>query len=149
MWPEFTTRMAKTGQTVGANVGLPDSIHEPETNEEHRCDNRRIAGGRSSQVEEMHLHMNPEDESSDRRGGRRRRTLKGARIIFNGGYSSFSCTVRNFSESGALLNFGDTLGIPAHFELDLEGTRRPCTVRWRDGGLLGVSFDDWDSRTGQ
>lgn len=93
--------------------------------------------------------MIAEGESSagaERRGGRRRRIFKGARIVFNGGFSSFSCTVRNLSDTGALLSFGDPLGIPAHFELELEpGRRRAVTVRWRSGGLMGVSFDDQDS----
>ena len=98
----------------------------------------------------MQLDMNPEDQGSERRDGRRRRMFKGARVVFNGGYSSFSCTIRNLTESGALLNFGDTLGIPSHFDLELEGgRRRPCTVRWRDGGLMGVSFDDCDGRSSE
>jgi hypothetical protein len=88
--------------------------------------------------------MTPEGKSSDRRGGRRARTLKGGRIVFNGGYSSFECTVRNLSDGGALLKFGDVLGIPNHFELETEmgKPRRKCTVRWRSGTLMGISFDD-------
>lgn len=72
----------------------------------------------------------------------RHRTLKGARIIFNDGYSVFDCTVRNVSEHGALLQLGDPLGIPTRFELDLDQRRWPCTVRWRSDKAIGVSFDD-------
>jgi hypothetical protein len=88
--------------------------------------------------------MSGDETQSDRRGGRRARTLKGGRIVFNGGYSSFECTIRNLSDSGALLKFGDVLGIPNHFELETETgrPRRKCTVRWRSGTLIGVSFSD-------
>jgi hypothetical protein len=87
--------------------------------------------------------MGPDDYQSERRGGRRMRTLKGARIVFNGGFSSFECTVRNMSEGGAMLQFGDVLGIPNHFELEMEPgrPRKNCTVHWRNGRTMGVSFD--------
>jgi hypothetical protein len=88
--------------------------------------------------------MSGDETQSERRRGRRARTLKGGRIVFNGGYSSFECTIRNLSDSGALLKFGDVLGIPNHFELETETgrARRKCTVRWRSGTLIGVSFTD-------
>lgn len=109
---------------------------------------KRILGvtrqqGWASQADEMQVRMSPEEVPSDRRGGRRMRTLKGGRAIFNGGYSSFECTVRNLSDGGAVLVFGDILGIPNHFELEIGPgqPRRSCTVRWREGTAMGVSFD--------
>jgi hypothetical protein len=92
----------------------------------------------------MQAHMNTDNPETDRRTIRRMRTLKGGRIVFNGGYSDFECTVRDLSPVGAKLRLGEATGVPNHFELELEHgqPRRKCTVRWRSGSTLGVSFDD-------
>ena len=92
----------------------------------------------------MQALMSPDDSHKDRRDGRRSRTFKGCRIVFNGGYSTFECTIKNISPSGALLRFGDVVGVPNRFELELEAgrPRKKCVVRWRSGSLMGVSFDD-------
>jgi hypothetical protein len=83
-------------------------------------------------------------EGADRRTERRNRTLKGARIVFNGGHSVFDCTVRNLSPGGALIEVPSMLGIPTQFELILDqgATRRLCSVRWRTERMMGVRFDD-------
>ena len=83
-------------------------------------------------------------EQADKRASRRVRTLKGGRIILHGGYSVFACTVRNLSDTGAMLQLGETTGVPTHFDLEIEPGRPPrkCTVRWRSQTALGVSFDD-------
>lgn len=39
----------------------------------------------------------------EQRQATRHRTLKGAKIVFNDGHSTISCTVRNLSETGALV----------------------------------------------
>jgi hypothetical protein len=80
--------------------------------------------------------------ATDRRSERRMRALKQARIVFNGGYSVLDCTVRNISVNGALLDISSMLGIPSHFDIIFNGTRRPCTVRWHTDHLMGVHFDD-------
>jgi hypothetical protein len=92
----------------------------------------------------MEAQADPTMDQADRRASRRARTLKGGRIILNGGYSVFACTVRNMSETGALLQLGETTGIPTHFDLEVEPGRptRKCTVRWRSQTAVGVSFDD-------
>lgn len=94
--------------------------------------------------------MNSGDLPEDRRRNHRPRTLKGARIVFNGGYSSFECLVKNLSADGALLKFGDVVGVPNQFELQIEigQPRRKCTVRWRSGNLMGVSFDEASASPG-
>ncbi|HEY5082449.1 MAG TPA: PilZ domain-containing protein [Bauldia sp.] len=83
----------------------------------------------------------------NRRRSPRMRTLKGGRIVTDSGNSVFDCTIRNLSETGAMLALSNPFGIPAHFDLMLQAPkpRRPCTVRWRSDAALGVSFDDMTS----
>lgn len=77
----------------------------------------------------------------ERRIAPRKRTLKGARIAINDGYSTFDCTVRNLSETGAKLKLASTLGVPDAFDLIFDDGRKfACTVMWRQGEELGVSF---------
>jgi hypothetical protein len=80
----------------------------------------------------------------DKRRERRMRVLKSARIVFNGGYSAYDCRVKNLSERGALLQMPSLLGIPTHFEIDIDKSNklRPCTVMWRSDTMMGVAFDD-------
>ena len=52
------------------------------------------------------------------------------------------CLVTDISKLGARL-FVEGIDMPEQFELfieGLEGTRRQCTVMWRLGGEIGVSF---------
>ena len=77
----------------------------------------------------------------ERRRAVRRRTLKGAHIVFNGGHASVSCTVRNFSDEGARLCVDGVVGIPTEFTILFDGgSRRECVVKWRDPTTIGVEF---------
>ncbi len=78
---------------------------------------------------------------SDNRQIQRRKTLKGARIVFNAGRSTINTTVRNLSARGAKLEVSSVVGIPDTFDLMLEGnSRQPCRVVWRTLKELGVEF---------
>jgi hypothetical protein len=79
---------------------------------------------------------------AERRGGTRRRTLKGACVVFNNGWGAIACVVRNVSETGALLQVASTIGIPTEFALvfDDGGSTQQCMVRWRSQTSLGVRF---------
>jgi hypothetical protein len=92
----------------------------------------------------MQAQMTTVGSETERRRVRRSRTLKGGRIVFNAGYSDFECTIRDLTPIGAKLQLGESIGVPNHFELEVERgqPRRKCTVRWRAGSTLGVSFDD-------
>ncbi|MEO8667441.1 MAG: dihydrodipicolinate synthase family protein [Bauldia sp.] len=80
-------------------------------------------------------------EQAEHRHSRRNRTLRAGRIIFNSGYSSLNCSVRNISEGGALLQVPGMVGIPREFELSIDGdTARPCRVAWRKEDRMGVEF---------
>jgi hypothetical protein len=78
---------------------------------------------------------------NDNRQVQRRKTLKGARIVFNAGRSTIDATVRNLSARGAKLQVSSVVGIPDTFDLMLEGnSRQPCRVVWRTLKELGVEF---------
>ncbi|HTN62725.1 MAG TPA: PilZ domain-containing protein [Devosia sp.] len=66
-----------------------------------------------------------------------------ARIVFNQGRSTVACTVRNLSDSGALLRVHSVFGIPSAFRLALsEETLRPCWVIRRTTKEIAVAFTD-------
>jgi hypothetical protein len=83
-----------------------------------------------------------EENEDSRRVDRRMRTLKGGRIVYNGGYAAADCTVKNLSEGGALLEMAQATGIPSEFVLYINPDRdgRPCSVVWRNGNRIGVAF---------
>lgn len=71
----------------------------------------------------------------------RHRTLKGAKIVINDGFSTFQCTVRNLSASGARLKLVSIVGIPDTFQLVLDdGQKFECAVVWKTAVELGVRF---------
>ena len=83
------------------------------------------------------------DASTENRAVQRRTTLKGGRIMFNGGRSSIDCTVRNLSRQGAKLQVTSVVGIPELFDLVLPNThKQPCRMAWRKTKEIGVEFID-------
>jgi len=72
----------------------------------------------------------------------RRRMFKGAKITFNRRGSVIDCTVRNLSDTGALLEVQSTVGIPDTFELVFNdgGLVQPCRLVRRNATQLGVAF---------
>lgn len=80
---------------------------------------------------------------AERRAVMRRRVLKGATLSFNKGYGALEGLVRNESERGVLLHFGETSAVPADFELTVKGSDpRSAKVKWRDMTRVGVEFKD-------
>jgi hypothetical protein len=77
----------------------------------------------------------------ERRGDQRHRVLKGGVLTF-GGIGAFEAIVRNLSDKGAMLSFGDATGVPKNFELAIsgEGAKRHAQLRWRFMNLVGVEF---------
>jgi hypothetical protein len=87
--------------------------------------------------------MSQTDESGEnQREAPRMRTLKGGHIVLPNNISTFQCTIRNLSQTGALLETASTLGIPQRFTLksDDGGIDRPVMVAWRTERRLGVRF---------
>lgn len=82
-------------------------------------------------------------QEQDKRQAPRKRVLKGATIAFNNRSSTLSCMVRDISETGARLRVSKDLAVPARFDLliEVDGLEAPCTVAWRRGEEIGVTFD--------
>jgi hypothetical protein len=79
--------------------------------------------------------------AEDKREAQRHRTLKGGSIVVNDGFSTFDCTVRNLSASGAKLTVVSSLGIPQRFALAMaDGRRFDCEIAWRTETEIGVRF---------
>ena len=78
---------------------------------------------------------------ANRRIEMRTRVFHGASVVFNGRQSVLACTVRNWSETGAMVRMSDWIALPETFELDIankDGVRvRQC---WRRGDDVGVVF---------
>lgn len=79
--------------------------------------------------------------TDDHRASPRHRTLKGALIVINDGFSTFKCTVRNLSETGARLMVASIIGVPDSFQLVMDDGRKfACTVVWKTESEIGVKF---------
>lgn len=80
-------------------------------------------------------------QTEERRAALRRRMLKGAVIRFNNGYGALECVVRNWSELGANLAFGDTAAVPRRFAIRISGEEaREAEARWRTPTSVGIAF---------
>lgn len=80
----------------------------------------------------------------EKRSAPRRRVLKAGTIAFGG--AAISCTVRNVTASGALLEVESPLGIPQRFVLVIPADRvsRSCRLIWASDHRVGVRFDRTD-----
>ncbi|ODT83407.1 MAG: hypothetical protein ABS76_03320 [Pelagibacterium sp. SCN 64-44] len=79
--------------------------------------------------------------SDEHRSSQRHRTLKGGKIVFNDGFSTYDCTIRNMSDTGAKLSVASLVGVPQHFVLALDDGRRfDCEMAWHRDGEIGVRF---------
>ncbi len=80
--------------------------------------------------------------SKDKRCNHRRRTYKGGRIFFNLDRSVIDCTIKNFSQGGALLLVESAIGIPSEFNLVVssDNVSKACRVVWKTETQIGVAF---------
>jgi PilZ domain-containing protein len=81
---------------------------------------------------------------SDRRQLFRNRVYYGGLVAFNAGNSTLACVVRNFSTSGAKIEFENSAMLPdeVDFAVERRGLSRPARLVWRDRNAAGLSFSD-------
>ncbi len=78
---------------------------------------------------------------SEKRDEHRRRVLKGGTLQFNNGYASYGCTVRNLTQNGAMVEMGETTGIPSAFDFKMDGLEpTQATIVWRNAKRIGLRF---------
>ncbi len=84
----------------------------------------------------------PGDDTHDRHA-ERHTTLIGAQVVFNDLMSTYDCTIRDLSETGAKLKLHAPVQVPKAFLLRFgDGKVRRCKVRRRNALELGVEFLD-------
>jgi len=101
---------------------------------------------------EVFSHMVPEaghghtaeaamPHTPERRHAERHKTLIKSQVVFNEMMSTFDCTIRDLSASGAHLKLHAPLEVPQAFLLRLsDGSIHQCTVARRNALELGVAF---------
>jgi diguanylate cyclase (GGDEF)-like protein len=73
----------------------------------------------------------------------RRRSLRSGKIIFNNRYSVIDCIVRSLPDGGICLQVDSTRGVPASFELAIEGDDEShrCRTIWLSENRIGIEFE--------
>ena len=72
--------------------------------------------------------------------------MRGTRVLKAGvmsfGLAAISCTVRNLTRSGAMLDIASPLGVPREFTLVIssDDVRHECRIVWIKENRIGVSF---------
>lgn len=79
----------------------------------------------------------------DRRGGARRKMLKGCKIIFNNQSSVFDGVIVSISDEGARIKTANPAFIDDEFLLTTVFGNHEyiCNVIWRDAEFVGVEFE--------
>jgi hypothetical protein len=78
---------------------------------------------------------------AEKRTGQRRRAIKIGKIVFNQRNSVIDCTLRNISQTGAMVSVTHAVSVPDEFELRWDDKARLCTVVWRKLDKFGVKFE--------
>lgn len=77
----------------------------------------------------------------EKRGFHRRRVLKSGTLQFNKGYTTFGCRIKNLTDSGAMVEMGETTGVPHSFNFAMDGVATvPATIIWRTSSRMGIKF---------
>ena len=80
--------------------------------------------------------------SEDKRIKPRMRTVLAARVEINNGDSTFDCTVRNLSDTGARIKVEAPHTLPETFQIYIikSDVRYKCEIKWRTVTEVGVHF---------
>ena len=72
----------------------------------------------------------------------RQKSFTAAHLHFNRGNSTYEALVRNISQTGARLRFGDVIDLPSEFEIRVgrDGVYQKAHIAWRHGFEIGVEF---------
>ncbi len=88
----------------------------------------------------MRIELTDEASFADRRRSPRRRAMKPATILLEGGLR-LPCMVRDISEHGVRLKIDNSSEIPETFLLQIgRDAPRPCRTVWTGDRQMGVAF---------
>ena len=78
----------------------------------------------------------------ERRQFARKRVLLSSRIVFNNGYCTMNCQIRNAGKMGMGLRMESTRDIPDHIRImvDRDQSIFNADVRWRSYNALGIQI---------
>ncbi len=78
-----------------------------------------------------------------RKWPRKKSFLKGT-VFYNHRHSSIECTIRDFTDYGARLQFASPVTLPDTVELEIPSREQTLNVhiRWRKDDEVGVSLDE-------
>ena len=123
----------------GADV--VEEVDEQSVSPERLERSKRHAHPRQENDRGLTMESTVETHAADRRSSKRQKRLQGGRIVFNNKHSVISCNITDLSESGARLEVGVPIDVPACFELLMvDGSALPSEVVWRKGNRIGVRF---------
>jgi hypothetical protein len=106
----------------------------------HETEGQEPAAPAQSAVPEARAPDGTADHAQ-RRQAARQKTLIGAQVVFNDLMSTYNCTVRDLSETGARLKLNAPVQVPQAFMLRFgDGRVRQCKVRRRNALELGIEF---------
>ena len=82
-----------------------------------------------------------DDGGAHHRSSHRQRTLKAAKVILTD-WTTMDCTIRDISEGGARLIFGDVFTLPqeSRMLIVMTNTIVPVKLLWQRGLTAGVAF---------
>ena len=85
--------------------------------------------------------MTAQQEIEEKRRSPRSKRMAPATIASPDGYSTIDCLVLDWSDGGARLRPADVMSCPDTFRLiTRDGSSYVCTVAWRRGDSIGVTF---------
>jgi PilZ domain len=81
------------------------------------------------------------NNAKEKRGGTRKKTLKGGAIVYQNGNCSMNCTIVDISDTGAKLKPADPVYVPETFDLVLpNGPTYRCVLIRRTKDQIAVRF---------
>src|SRR5688572_6823941 len=87
------------------------------------------------------------DMGQERRGALRKKTFLKGKVYYNHRLSSVECTIRDFTDTGARLQFAGPVTLPDNIELDIPSRDQSLTasVRWRKDNEVGLRFAEGEA----
>ena len=83
----------------------------------------------------------PPTDAAARRGARRKRVLKGARLVLGGGMSTIDCAIKDISATGARVRLADVTPLTGHVRLAMpDGEILDAEVTRNVGVEVGLRF---------